>query len=83
MVGIVVQFCLPHCRFRNNSQVPLIDDSCSKFRMLTLNNQITNILNGVTAPLIKVTAAVSVSNSKNDTAGIKYVECNGTIEQVQ
>lgn len=51
--------------------------------MLTLNNQITNILNGVTAPLIKVTAAVSVSNSKNDTAGIKYVECNGTIEQVQ
>ena len=51
--------------------------------MLTLNNQITNILNGVTAPLIKVTAAVSVSNSKNDTAGIKYVECNATIEQVQ
>ena len=41
------------------------------------------VLNVGTPPLIEVATAVSASSFKNDTAGIKYVEYNDTIEQMQ
>ena len=78
-VTVVISFkfynaaALLHCRFRNDCQAPLINDSCSKFRNLSLNSWSTNILNGGTPPLIKVATPVSASNFKNDTAEIK--EC--------
>ena len=71
MVGIEIQFCLLHCRLRNDYRAPLINDSCSKFRNWTLNFWSTNVLNGGTAPLIKVTVPVRASNFKNNTAEIK------------
>ena len=78
-VTVVISFkfynttALLHCRFRNDCWAPLINDSCSKFRNLSLNCWSTNILNGGTPPLIKVATPVSASNFKDDTAEIK--EC--------
>ena len=74
-----IQFCLLQCLFRSDYWAPFIDNSYSKFRNFTLNSWSTNIWNGGTPPLIKVTKVVSTSNFKNDSAGIKYVEYNGTV----
>ena len=76
MVAVVISFkfynvtTLLHYKFRNYWWGLLDNDSCSKFWNLSLNSCGTNISNGGTPPLSKVTTSVNASNFKNETAEI-------------